>query len=84
MPVTKAAAKAARRNEKRRAKNRPIKDAMKTGIKAVIKTKEQWDSIPADMVSIAYSKIDKALKAGILKKKTAARRKAKVAKIANQ
>jgi small subunit ribosomal protein S20 len=84
MPVTKAAAKAAKRSEKLRAKNRPIKEAMKDSVKTVIKTKEKGDSIPADMVSIAYSKIDKALKAGILKKKTAARRKAKVAKIANK
>jgi ribosomal protein S20 len=34
------------------------------------------------MISVAYSKIDKALKAGLLKKNTAARRKARVAKMA--
>ncbi len=82
MPVTKSATKAAKRSEKLRAKNRVIKDAMKSGIKTVTKTVAKGDKVPADMVNVAYSKIDKALKAGLLKKNTAARRKAKVAKMA--
>jgi small subunit ribosomal protein S20 len=82
MPITKSATKAAKRSEKLRAKNVVIKTNLKNSIKSITKTKAKGDAIPADMVNVAYSKIDKALKAGLLKKNTAARRKAKVAKMA--
>lgn len=82
MPITKSATKAAQRSEKLRAKNVVIKTNLKNSIKTITKTKVKGDTIPADMVNVAYSKIDKALKAGLLKPNTAARRKAKIAKMA--
>jgi len=83
MPITKSATKAAKRSLKLRSKNSVIKRNMKDSIKTIVKTKQSNGSVPMDILKTAYSKIDKALKAGILKKNTAARRKSKVARMAN-
>lgn len=81
MPITKSAIKAAQRSKKLNKKNVVIKDAMKNSIKTIVKAKAKGDKLPVDMLNQAYSKIDKALKSGLLKKNTAARRKAKVARM---
>ena len=81
MPITKSAIKAAKRSQKLRTKNVVIKDAMKASIKYITKAKQKGDKLPLDVLNGAYSKIDKALKAGLLKKNTAARRKAKIARM---
>lgn len=76
MPIIKSAKKAARQAEKRTANNQQIKKTIKTALKA-FKTNPT-----AGNMSKAQSEYDKAVKKGLLKKNTAARRKASLAKIA--
>jgi small subunit ribosomal protein S20 len=76
MAITKGAKKAHRQSLRKNAMNRVRKDAMREAMKA-IRTAPKGDT---KTLSQAYKAIDKALKRGIIKKNTAARRKAKVAK----
>jgi len=76
MPIIKSAKKAARQAEKRTAHNVEIKKSIKAALKAfkLNPTKEN--------LSKAQSEYDKAVKKDLLKKNTASRRKANLAKIA--
>lgn len=76
MAITKGAKKALRQSLRKQAMNRTRKDAMRVATKAV-RSAAKGDTVA---LAAAYKAIDKALKRGILKKNTAARRKAKVAK----
>ena len=76
MPIIKSAKKAARQAEKRTANNQQIKKDIKTALKAF-----KAEPTAANM-SKAQSEYDKAVKKGLLKKNTASRRKASLAKIA--
>lgn len=76
MAITKGAKKAHRQSLRKNAMNRTRKDAMREAFKAV-RTAAKGDT---KTLASAYKAIDKALKRGIIKKNTAARRKAKVAK----
>lgn len=76
MPIIKSAKKAARQTVKRTAKNQQIKSDIKATLKAF-----KANPTPANM-SKAQSEYDKAVKKGLLKKNTASRRKASLAKIA--
>ena len=76
MPIIKSAKKAARQAEKRTANNERIKKDIRTALKA-FKTKPT-----AESMSKVQSEYDKAVKKGLLKKNTASRRKASLAKIA--
>lgn len=76
MPIIKSAKKAARQTEKRTAKNVEIKRS----IKAALKTFKANPS--AENMAKAQSEYDKAAKKGLLKKNTASRRKAALAKFA--
>ncbi len=76
MPIIKSAKKAARQAVKRTAHNQEIK----SDIKAALKTFKANPT--AENMSKAQSEYDKAVKKGLLKKNTAARRKANLAKIA--
>lgn len=76
MPIIKSAKKAARQTEKRTAKNVEIKKS----IKAALKTFKANPS--AENMAKAQSEYDKAAKKGLLKKNTASRRKAALAKFA--
>lgn len=76
MPIIKSAKKAARQTVKRTAKNQQIK----SDIKATLKTFKA-NPTPENM-SKAQSEYDKAVKKGLLKKNTASRRKAALAKFA--
>ncbi len=76
MPIIKSAKKAARQAEKRTANNQQIKKSIKTALKT-------FKANPtAENMSKAQSEYDKAAKKGLLKKNTASRRKAALAKIA--
>ncbi len=76
MPIIKSAKKAARQAVKRTAKNQQIKSDIKTTLKA-------FKANPtAENMSKAQSEYDKAVKKGLLKKNTASRRKAALAKFA--
>ena len=76
MPIIKSAKKAARQAEKRTANNQQIKKDIKDALKAF-----KAEPTAANM-SKAQSEYDKAVKKGLLKKNTASRRKASLAKIA--
>ena len=76
MPIIKSAKKAARQTTKRTAKNVEIKKNIKAALKA-------FKSNPtAENMQKIQSEYDKAVKKGLLKKNTASRRKARVAKLA--
>ncbi len=76
MPIIKSAKKAARQAEKRTANNQQIKKSIKIALKT-------FKANPtAENMSKAQSEYDKAVKKGLLKKNTASRRKASLAKIA--
>ncbi|MEI6864031.1 MAG: 30S ribosomal protein S20 [Candidatus Adlerbacteria bacterium] len=76
MAITKGAKKAHRQSLRKNAMNQTRKTAMRTAMKNV-RGAEKGDT---KTIAAAYQAIDKALKRGIIKKNTAARRKAKVAK----
>ena len=76
MPIIKSAKKAARQAEKRTANNQLIKKNIKAALKA-------FKADPtAENMSKAQSEYDKAATKGLLKKNTASRRKAALAKFA--
>ena len=77
MAITKGAKKAYRQSLRKKSMN----IARKTAIRASIKVART--AAPGDKVALAAANkaIDKALKRGIIKKNTAARRKAKVSKM---
>ncbi len=70
MPITKSAKKALRQSIKRKTANNRRKKVMKDAIK----------SVKVETLAQTYKAIDKAVKAGVLKKSTAARRKSLVAR----
>ena len=72
MPIIKSAKKAARQAEKRTEHNVEIKKAIKAALKAF------KDNPTSETLSKAQSEYDKAVKKDLLKKNTAARRKAKL------
>ena len=76
MPIIKSAKKAARQAEKRTAHNQQIKKDIKTALKAF------KASPTTETMAKAQSEYDKAVKKGLLKKNTASRRKAALAKFA--
>ena len=76
MPIIKSAKKAARQADKRTAHNGQIKKDIKAAVKA-FKAKPSKTTLAK-----AQSEYDKAVKKDLLKKNTAARRKAKLHAIA--
>ncbi len=76
MPIIKSAKKAMRQTEKRTAHNKEIKKDIKTALKTF-----KANPTAANM-SKAQSEYDKAVKKGLMKKNTASRRKASLAKFA--
>lgn len=77
MAITKSAKKAHRSSLRKKAFNDARKKAVSLALKGVRSAKK------GDVVALAaaYKAIDKAAKSGIITKNTAARRKAKVAKM---
>ena len=76
MPIIKSAKKAARQATKRTANNAAIKKNIRLALKSFKK------SPTSKSASAIQSEYDKAVKKGLLKKNTASRRKAEIAKIA--
>ncbi len=77
MAITKGAKKAHRQALRKREMNIERKMAIRQAVKAV-RTAPKGDQVT---LAAAYKAIDKALKRGIIKKNTAARRKSKVARL---
>lgn len=76
MPIIKSAKKAARQAAKRTAHNQEIKKDIKNALKAF-----KASPIAENMAKV-QSEYDKAVKKGLMKKNTASRRKASLAKFA--
>lgn len=77
MAITKSAKKAHRQSLRRKAGNDTRRDALRAAFKGT-RTAKKGD---AEALAAAYQAIDKAMKRGLIKKNTAARRKAKFAKL---
>ena len=78
MPIIKSAIKRAKQTLKRRERNIGIKKDVKTAVKAFIAAPS------AKTLAAAQSEIDTAVKKGLIKKNTAARRKSALSKIAKE
>ncbi len=78
MPIIKSAIKRAKQTLKRRERNIGIKKDVKTAVKAFIAAPS------AKTLATAQSEIDTAVKKGLIKKNTAARRKSALSKIAKK
>ena len=76
MPIIKSAIKRAKQTVKRRERNIGIKKDIKTAVKAFRANPN------AKTLASAQSELDTAVKKGLLKKNTAARRKSALSKIA--
>ena len=81
MPHHKSAAKSIRQDKVRRIRNRKVKSQVRGSVKSV-RTAETAEDAQAKLV-MASSTIDKAVKKGIVHKRTAARKKSRLAKKAN-
>ena len=81
MPHHKSAMKRIRQDKKRRARNRRVKSQVRGAVKSV-RGAENADEARTKLV-MATSTIDKAVKKGIVHKRTAARKKSRLAKKAN-
>lgn len=77
MAITTSAKKAHRAGLRKKAMN----DVRKKSLRDALKTVRDAKKGDASALASAYKAIDKALKRGIIKKNTAARRKAKVSKL---
>ena len=82
MPITRSAKKALRVSDRKKAINDRRKKTMKDSIKKIEKLAKAKDASVTKELSGAYAAIDKALKRGVIKKNTAARRKSLVARMA--
>lgn len=76
MPIIKSAIKRVKQAGKRREQNISTKNNVKTATKAFLQDPS------AELLSTAHSAIDSAVKKNVLKKNTAARRKARLSRIA--
>ncbi|HYF12868.1 MAG TPA: 30S ribosomal protein S20 [Candidatus Paceibacterota bacterium] len=77
MAITKSAKKAHRQSIRRRKMNDARRASLRNALKGV-RTAQKGDKAA---LAAAYKAIDKALKRGLIKKNTAARRKAKVSRM---
>ena len=78
MPIIKSAVKRAKQSSKRRDRNIEIKRAIKSATKAFMA------SPSAETLAKANSELDKAVKKGLLKRNTVARRKMRLSRIAKE
>jgi small subunit ribosomal protein S20 len=78
MAITKGAKKAHRASMRKRVFNVRRKRAMAESVKSARGTAGKDRAQQADALKAAYQAIDKALKRGVLKKNTAARKKARL------
>jgi small subunit ribosomal protein S20 len=81
MPITRSAKKALRVSDRKKSINDRRKKTMKDSIKKIEKMVKAKDASVGKELGTAYAAIDKALKRGVIKKNTAARRKSLVARM---
>lgn len=90
MAITKSAKKALRQSKRKKAVNDVRKSSLRFALKGVRLAAAvggaptaQTQKSHAEVLALAYKAIDKAVKGGLLKKNTAARRKSKAARTLN-
>lgn len=84
MANTKTAVKRARQSKERNIRNRKVKSHLKRAVKDFYQTINQGDSQQAwEAYSLASSVIDKAASKGVIHKRTAARKKSRLAQKLN-
>ncbi|MCX6753166.1 MAG: 30S ribosomal protein S20 [Candidatus Nomurabacteria bacterium] len=81
MPITKSAEKAMRGSLRKKGINDRRKRAMKEIVKTMDKVVKTDKKGASEMLSKAYQAIDKAAKRGVIKKNTAARKKARLSRL---
>ncbi len=85
MPIKQSAKKALRQTKKRRILNLQRQKAVKDALKKIKKLFGAGKKEEAKkLISQAYRAIDKAVKRGIIKKNTAARKKSRLMKMINK
>ena len=80
MANIKSQIKRNRQNEKRRARNKAVRSELKTRTRQALEAAEAGADDVEERQRIAQQRIDRAVSKGVLHKKTAARRKARLAK----
>jgi len=81
VPQRRTGIKDLRKNQTRHMHNLDIRTELKKTIKQFEKAVTSKDATSADLLKNVYKKLDKAAKRNIIHKKTAARRKARFAKL---
>ncbi|HQL34780.1 MAG TPA: 30S ribosomal protein S20 [bacterium] len=84
MPNKKSAKKELRKSVKREAANLKVKNVMKAAIKKSLKKVQATDKSVKEDLAVVMKNIDKAAKKGVIKKRTAARKKSRLAKKINK
>ena len=85
MPITRSAKKAARQSVAREIRNTPVKNELKILAKKIKKSlAAKNEQEVSDLLSIFFSKVDKAVKKGIFKLNKAARMKSSYASAAKK
>lgn len=81
MPITSSAKKALRQNKKRAAHNRTYRNKIKILMKKALSLAREGNKAELEkMMPVLFKALDKATKRGVIKKNTASRRKARLAK----
>lgn len=81
MPNIKSSERRVRSNERKAEYNKRVRSELKTVVKKAISAQEQDLVNKDDIVKQAQKKLDQAVSRGIIHKKTAARRKARIARV---
>ena len=84
MPNIKSAKKRVLITKKNSVSNNDVKSTMRTAIKKLEKAVENGEKDLKDLFDNANAKIDKCLKANIIKDNTAARYKSRISKMVNK
>ena len=80
MAITRSAKKAIRVSARKRVFNMRRRDALRAATKGIAKALAGKDAAAAEkLLPAAYAAIDKAMKRGVIKKNTAARKKSRLA-----
>ena len=81
MPIIKSAKKAMKRSIVLNKRNTEFKLRMKMAIKKFLRNVTKGETVTQEDLNKIYKYVDKCAKVGVLKKKTAARKKARVARL---
>lgn len=81
MPQRRTAIKDLRRNHTKRMRNLDIKSDLKKTLKGFTAAASEKKADAQELLKSVYKKLDKAAKRNVMHKKTAARRKARFAKL---